>query len=389
MMSITDKKDPSSPSRTPKASNKNRESGARRAKDLRKERAQQHYEIFKYMALSASDSAKSAESVAIVNILSSYYSFTPLEWDGLASEEKFRFYQIAGTEAGCNVAWTFNISDGQREEWEANPKLDSLSHGFDQKVLRPVKDAFRRKYGKLPTLWYVVEPNEWKRRRGHTYRDTDDKLRRFGAHGAIKLSTFEELQDFEQFLSAKIDKHAGSRKYMIELRPIGGFEGPIVDHLWSTWFLKEAQRPARKQNREISRQSTKYTPVGWYEYATKALPLTTSIHADVCGKRPYGATQDLQSSGKALYDTVRAELHHFPKTLPAGMRDHLEAVVKCLPPPKHLADGESVERAIDYVLFVSRSVPAIADDLGTPLAAAARSLADALGKMAAGLSAGD
>lgn len=385
----------SSPSRRRSASDKIRESGPRRTRDLSAARLRQHRVIFEHMARAASSPATYAEVGAIVYAvyaLSYYYSFTPLEWDGLSPEEKLRFYQIAGTEAGCNVAWTFNISNEQRRAWQANSRFDDLADAFDHMVVRPVKDLIRRKFGHLPPAWYVVEPMVWRGRTGRKYQDTDDQVRRFGVHAAIGLRTLDELREFERMLWSKVDMEAADSKYAIELRPSGGFEGPVVDELWWRWFLKEQRKPEWKRDQTISRHDEEYTPAYWSAYSTKALALTTTIHADVCGLRPYGATQDLQSAARTLYRSVRTNMLARTKPLPAHIRSDLDAMVSSFlgirGTSKHFGHAEAADWAIDYALSVGRAVPDSAIAPGDSLTAPARSVAGVLAEMIEDSSAG-
>ena len=72
------------------------------------------------MKLAAGDPTHRAQAIAIVTLLSSYYPFTPLEWDGLASEEKLSFYQLAGDRDGeCG-------NDGERQ-WHSQGHAGALA----------------------------------------------------------------------------------------------------------------------------------------------------------------------------------------------------------------------------------------------------------------------
>lgn len=351
-------------------SNKKRESGARRARDLGRARAPQHRKILSHMRLAADDPARRANAVATVILLSSYYAFTPLEWDGLASEEKLGFYQLAGDKAGCNVAVSFNVSDRDRQLWVS--KYGDITKGVSEIIIRALRDAFRNTTEGMPPLWFVVEAQRAKGRAAKEYVD-GEMPRRFGFHGAVRISKPEQLELFESVL-----RRFAYNEYAVELRPIGGYMASSIGKiLLERRFLKKRAN----RRRTFDPHDPKYTPAGWFNYTTKALKRSTTKHVDVCGLKPYGATKDLHSGAKALYDAVRIEVIGSLATLPSEVLSRLDALIGRLPALNEVGNAETADRAIEYALFVARAVPASAELPGDPLAASARSLAKALAEI--------
>lgn len=338
-------------------STKKRESGARRVPYLSNERAQQNRRMSEEMTAAALYPEGRARSVATVTLLSSYYSFAPLLWDDLSPEEKFGYYQIAGDRAGCNVAFSFVIPDMYRREWVANENLGSITGGFRDVVVRSIGDGFRnRRLGSKPSLWFVVEPKKARGKAALQYAD-GSVPRRFDIHGAARLTTLEELDAFESALRGFVEPGMAYSKYAIKLRPIGGYHSdPVVDELWWRWFLEEQDKPVCKRKR-IFRYDPIYQPAGWMSYVRKSLSLTAKIHADVCGSKPYGATQDLKRLAKALYNEVRAEVLEGRPYLPASARVDLDIAVahamETVPATAVAKRAEAVKEAVRCAMLTS------------------------------------
>lgn len=338
------------------------ESGARSARALGKQRAPQHRAMLAHFEQAAGDSRYREDAVAIVTYLSTYFSFTPLEWDNLASGEKLKFYQLAGNKVGCNVAVSFNFADKHRRNWVSNH--GDITEGVREVLIRALRDAFRNKPGSMPPLWYVVEPQRSKGREAKDYVDGETP-RRFGFHGAVRLASLEQLELFESvLLRFAYNTHA------VELRPIGGYmAGPIARVLLERWFLKEGAKPEHRRKR-IDPNDPQYTPAGWFAYATKNLKRTTRDHADVCGVKPFGATSDLHAGAVDQYNSIRAEVLAGARPWPADVKANLDAaiqaIIRTVPATQFAKRAQAIDKAVAYALLSHRTLPAPDSRSGAP-----------------------
>ena len=289
------------------------------------------------MHAAALSSPSAADNTArIVQVLADHHGLVFPRWRDLSSIDQFRLRQLAGKQAGLNWTFTFNISDEQREQWIE--KHGNIAEGFRREVIKGLRHIFPDG----PDYWFVVEPKRAKGAKAKHYRDRAGALRRFDIHGAIYANK-EQL-------------------------------GRVQQSIWARAFkIKPADMSDTHPLQKLGR-SAYMTPIrddGWMSYCLKAINRTISDHSDICGDKPFGASQRLQQDAQEKFETYRqfvADISPMPAEVEAAIRSVINAVEEEVP----------VTRVIDRLTKIESNVrmtilkhfpgdgPDIAADVGAP-----------------------
>lgn len=230
----------------------------------------------------------------IVQALTSHFGLVLPRWRDLTPVERLNLCQLAGKDAGLNQAFTFNISDEQRESWIET--YGDLAEGFRRVVIKGMRHIF-------PTgvlLWFVVEPKEAVGARAERYCDLPGRPRRFDVHGAIH-ATEEQLSRLQRSIWARAFK----------LKPAD----PSDPYPLQKFGRSALMRPIRDD--------------WWIHYPLKGLLRTIRLHSDVVGDKPFGASQKLHADAKARYEDFRGLVVGAPP-LPAQVQADISVAVEAV-----------------------------------------------------------